>query len=739
MAEFYRLGIALNPGSGTITVNGVDPVQYYEEGTTLNIAVTLDAGWVSIEWFGNSVSLSTATSFSVTMPSFDYRIKGVASGDFAPVDGYGLLFWSEFNDEQDANLLRLEIYKDSYGGLSTEIRTKAVAINFSDNTKKLTDTIVGCSLDFDIIGEPNQYDEFLTGDIRTFNVVLKRAGNIIFYGFLNPDFIEFYDLSGNQVYSFTAIDGLKGFDTFRTNPFVFPGGAFGVRSTGLSAVMGALNQTFVDQKKVNFICDIHEDRMDNTENPFLQFLWPEASIFTDGERTKFVDGVIIYNETTSLTETLESLLKPFLCRVFMWENEFWVIRVPDMYANSMSALRYLSNSDFDDTVVITNDVDVNCKISPKPRIRSGRVYTEFTALLNLGVFENAAKGAAFNASFGNDDWFVGSASSTYAGRYILRAWDYVNAIPSNKPSSVPSGDVALIQFASDTQGENCKIWTTTTTAGLSDPNLSSIYLTTKNTGVGFVIADELANTLSIELEFMVLPVGSSPDNSIENHSIAFQIKIGDYYLRESTTPEVYEFSLTVAQCVFDIPGGNTGVFNFIKITDVVIPTTDFVEVNLYQLICNSGDRHEFALSLRNFKLSIEENEALTLAQLGAKGITTDQYSSVFPDYETNIGDAKTNMSTSAIKLNITDSPVSELWTSNDVTSLPLLGSIVQDLANIYGRTNRIISGTIHNTEMKPYESFVYDGSLWIFINFTWNVHKNTYSFSAFELGLIPTT
>jgi hypothetical protein len=737
MAEFYRLGIALNPGSGTITVNGVAPVQYYEEGTTLNIAVTLDAGWVSIEWFGNSVSLSTATSFSVTMPSFDYRIKGVASGDFAPVDGYGLLFWSEFNDEQDANLLRLEIYKDSYGGLSTEIRTKSVAINFSDNTKKLTDTIVGCSLDFDIIGEPNQYDDFLTGDIRTFNVVLKRSGNIIFYGFLNPDFIEFDDLAGNQVYSFTAIDGLKGFDTFRTNPFVFPGGAFGVRSTGLSAVMGALNQSYVDQKKVNFICDIHEDRMDNTENPFLQFLWPEASIFTDGERTKFIDGVIIYNETTSLTETLESLLKPFLCRVFMWENEFWVIRVPDMYANSMSALRYLSNSDFDDTVVITNDVDVNCKISPKPRIRSGRVYTEFTALLNLGVFENAAKGAAFNASFGNDDWFVGSASSTYAGRYILRAWDYVNAIPSNKPSSVPSGDVALIQFASDTQGENCKIWTTTTTAGLSDPNLSSIYLTTKNTGVGFVIADELANTLSIELEFMVLPFGLSWDNSIENHSIAFQVKIGDYYLRESGTPDVYEFSLTVAQCVFDIP--NIKAPNFIKITDVVIPTTDFVEVNLYQLICNSGDRHEFALSLRNFKLSIEENEALTLAQLGAKGITTDQYSSVFPDYETNIGDAKTNMSTSAIKLNITDSPVSELWTSNDVTSLPLLGSIVQDLANIYGRTNRIISGTIHNTEMKPYQSFVYDGSLWIFINFTWNVHKNTYSFSAFELGLIPTT
>ena len=239
MAEFYRLKIGLNPGSGTITVNGVAPELYYLEGTTLNISVTLDSGWNSIEWFSAGVSLSTSTSFSVTMPARDYSIRGVAPGDFQPVDGYGLLYFSEVPDMYDANVLRLEIYKDGFGGVATEIKCKDLFINFGDvgANSLLTQTVIGSSFDFTIAGQPGDYDEFLTGDLLTYAVVLKRNGNIVFDGFLNPDFIEHDDISGPLLFSFTAIDGIKAFESFRVNPFIFPGGTSGVRDKGLNAIV----------------------------------------------------------------------------------------------------------------------------------------------------------------------------------------------------------------------------------------------------------------------------------------------------------------------------------------------------------------------------------------------------------------------------------------------------------------------------------------------------------------------
>jgi len=222
-----------------------------------------------------------------------------------------------------------------------------------------------------------------------------------------------------------------------------------------------------------------------------------------------------------------------------------------------------------------------------------------------------------------------------------------------------------------------------------------------------------------------------------NHSVAIQVMIGTFYLRLSATPNVYEFTTTPAHCVFACP--NSYTFNKIKITNVVIPTTNTVQVKLFQLILNSGARHQYTVRYKNFKLSIEENEAFTLSQIGAKGVTTVQYSSVYPDYEVYIGDTITNMSTSAIKLDLVKTPVSASWTSKDFTSQPLLGGIVQDLANLYGRPSQILSGTIQKIPIAPYEAFIHKGKYWAFINFVWDMHKNSYEFQAYDLGIIGTT
>jgi len=72
----YRLIFGDYGGTGTILVNGVAPVAYYEEGTNLTISITLDAGFVSVAWFASpnhTTPISTALSFVFVMPSADTK------------------------------------------------------------------------------------------------------------------------------------------------------------------------------------------------------------------------------------------------------------------------------------------------------------------------------------------------------------------------------------------------------------------------------------------------------------------------------------------------------------------------------------------------------------------------------------------------------------------------------------------------------------------------------------------
>jgi hypothetical protein len=741
----YRLALPINAGFGTITVDGGVPDPYYEEGTSLTIAIALNTGFLTVEWFRLGVSISTATSFTFVMPSSDAKLFITASGDAAPVDGFGLKYFTEFLDidgvePATTGLIRIEVLFDGYGGSATELKTQGCSINFGDNTKLLTNIIIGQSLDFTLVNGPDSFTDMLSVGFQDCMVICYKNSVIKFRGFLSPDFIEYEDYSGNQIYNFTAIDGLKALDSIRCEPLVFLAGSSGKRDKAHEALIGCLNQSFVNKRKVNIACDLYEDLMDNYFCVFEQFFYPEAAIYTDGERAKYSDGNVVWNNTLFLSEVIEILLKPFGCRVFLWEDEFYIVRIADMNQATVRLFKFEANSDFDELGSIINDQVIECNdISITPKYRTGRAYTEFTALLNLGVLVQQAEGAIYEAKFSVDDWRKNSSAFiAYPNLYVLKNWDYVKANPIGKPTSIPTGDTARIQYVSDANGEACQIWTTTTTSGTSDINISYILLDSNDAGIGFIVADETANLLSIEFEYAVAVVNpSGVSNTIGNHGVAIEVKIGDYYLRESGTANVYEFSLTANIIEFPVPNINT--FNVVKITNVQILNTDFVQVKLFQLICNGGTRHQFTVRYKNFKLSIEENEAFTLSQLGAKGVTNTQYSSVFPDYEINIGDTITNMSTSAIKLNLAGTPVSESWTSKDYTSQPLLGGIVQDLANLYGRPSQILSGTIQKLPIAPYEAFIHKGKYWAFINFTWDMHMNSYEFQAYDLGEIETT
>jgi hypothetical protein len=730
MAE-YRLKIRLSEGGGVITINGLPPQTFYTAGDLLTIAVTLDPGYNSIEWFRAGVSISTATSFNFTMPESDVSILGVASGAFQPVDGYGLKYYRESRqDKENGACVRLEIYQDGYGGDDSEIEVQSCVLRFGSLGGEILDTIVGSSLDFTLVGTNDQFKEFLVGGNRTWKAVLKVGLDTKFVGFITPDFVTINDQSGPTVQTFTAVDGMKGFDAIRVNPSLFPGS---ITNLAHEALVGSLNQSYVEFRNVNMGCNVHETRMYYVDNLFEQFITPDVAKFNEGELAfTSVNGSVVLNNTVFISETLEALLKPFLCRVFLWDNEFWIVRTGELTKASYNAFKYLPDATLDDEIVISNGTDIECDIN-FPEITARRVFNEFTVNLNLGKLSSQAQGGVFEATFAQDNW----RRDQFSGIWYLLFWEYFRAIGANQVVTSPGmGDIATVQYVSRSGSEGVKIWGTTTTSGVNDPLISGILHDTEDSIPNIEIAEETANKISFQVEFMLESVLSPDPNTFRNHSVGIRIQIGTQFLYriDATT-----FGWTGTPTIMTFQAPNSNVFNSISISNVVVPETGFVKIYLYQLILTSGSRNQYALTYRNLKLTIEENESLTLATISTKAVTDNTYSNVHPDYDTSIGDAESNVSTSAIKLTIANNPVSENWTRDGVESFPLMSIIAQDLANLKGRTNERLIGEVIHTELKPYQSYAYAGDLWAVVAMEWDVYRDVNRVELFNLGSIPTT
>jgi hypothetical protein len=730
MAE-YRLKIRLSEGGGVITINGNPPQTFYTAGDVLAIAVVLDPGYNSIEWFRAGVSISTATSFNFTMPESDVSILGVASGAFQPVDGYGLKYYRESRqDKENGACVRLEIYQDGYGGDDSEIEVQSCVLRFGSLGGDILDTIVGSSLDFTLVGTNDQFKEFLQGGNRTWKAVLKVGLDTKFVGFITPDFVTINDQSGPTVQTFTAVDGMKGFDAIRVNPSLFPGSIINLAH---EALVGSLNQSYVEFRNVNMGCNVHETRMYYVDNLFEQFITPDVAKFNEGELAfTSVNGSVVLNNTVFISETLEALLKPFLCRVFLWDNEFWIVRTGELTKASYNAFKYLPDATLDDEIVISNGTDIECDIN-FPEITARRVFNEFTVNLNLGKLSSQAQGGVFEATFAQDNW----RRDQFSGIWYLLFWEYFRAIGANQVVTSPGmGDIATVQYVSRSGSEGVKIWGTTTTSGVNDPLISGILHDTEDSIPNIEIAEETANKISFQVEFMLESVLSPDPNTFRNHSVGIRIQIGTQFLYriDATT-----FGWTGTPTIMTFQAPNSNVFNSISISNVVVPETGFVKIYLYQLILTSGSRNQYALTYRNLKLTIEENESLTLATISTKAVTDNTYSNVHPDYDTSIGDAESNVSTSAIKLTIANNPVSENWTRDGVESFPLMSIIAQDLANLKGRTNERLIGEVIHTELKPYQSYAYAGDLWAVVAMEWDVYRDVNRVELFNLGSIPTT
>jgi hypothetical protein len=284
----------------------------------------------------------------------------------------------------------------------------------------------------------------------------------------------------------------------------------------------------------------------------------------------------------------------------------------------------------------------------------------------------------------------------------------------------------LIQYNEEFQ--SARIWTSSNQQGLADPFISYMDFNTAFSGIG--VAQETANTLSISFEYMAWPTTTVTATTLNNYRMAFRVKVGSYYLRKINDTQ-FDWTTTETDIVETIPGAT--VFHKYSISGMVVPEDGDVEVRFYQIVCVGGQAHLFSIDWKNLNINIEGNTSLSLAEKAVSAQTIDSFNNEHPEYVTHIGDAETSNSTSAIILTGINE-FSENWGRDESESLPLLDLIVQDLANLKGRRNQRIRGTVERQEIKPYQLIEHNGEKFMVISIKLDTYRNRWECELFQLS-----
>lgn len=740
MAE-YRFTAAFIEGSGTITLDSLTyapSVIWIEEGNVFSIDVIPDSGFVFDRMVINGITNVFVLPHTFTMPDRDTRIKLFATGVPVSVEDYGIKYQSSFCDIEGKNYLLQVLRKDYVGSIFQKLSADIV-FKWGSSGGNEFESIINSSLDFSLVGLRNEFDEILVGDYRDWQVRLLRDNQLFWKGYVNNSLLSKRIVGFEQPIRFTASDGLNGWESVRTVDNFFPG--FGLNMGG--ALVSMVNQTFLEKRNVNFASEIYETRLDRDISAFHQLAIPPNAIYTQGDQPTFLgDGQLVLSTALSIKEAIENLLRPFLCRVFLWQNQFYIISIPEFNKPSYRLFKYDTDGVFDEIENVTLGPDISCGFTDG--IENARpVKTEFTGILELGVLDFNARGGVYEVDFSIQFWEPGSFASPFPGILYLPRWIYVRATPANVVTTYPTGtNDAIIQYVSDNFGESVQIWGTTSSAGLADAAISYIEISQSRTGQDIAIAQELANTISFEIKYLCKLRSSTSPLPTSAQKCGIQFQIGDQYLAYDEMTNVFSWSGTPTVMLFPIP--NVNAWNTVSIVNVVVPTTGDFNIRLYELI-TTGTVDQHTISYKDLSVKIDNNDSFTLSDIVSKFITDEKYSNVDDEYKVKIGDVGTSNSSSAIRIidPLNSNPFTELWSRDGVEQLPLMQILLQEIANVRGKPNpRIILTLLRNGndpfDIKPYQNIEFEGFFYMVNSIEVDFLKDFWKLEIIRLGEIGT-
>lgn len=730
---FWRFG----NGTGELTANGGTPESYYEAGTSLEIETFLVPGFTFDNFnINNGLIIGGTNPYTFNMPAQDIDITINSTGIPVYTDNHGLRYYAEFCDIQ-GNQLELQILEEDYVGASEKRICSNVRYSFGNFGADLLEVRVPSSVSFSLIGTRDEFFELLDGGNRYWKVKILRNSVLFWEGYLSNQFLTVNEVGYQENQRFTAVDGLKSLDAIRAIDSFFTRITSGFEM--METITRAVNQTFDNAREISVGCSIYETRLDRSIGVFDQLLVPDNAVYEDGEVPVYIDynNNVQLNTSLFVGEVLDRLLLPFLCRLFLWKNQFYIVSTPELKKPSYTLFDYDTFGDPDGTTEVSSGTAISCKFTQGQR--TGKpVYTEFTNVLKLGVLDTAARGGIIDYSFGNDDWILLGVTDPYSGRYRLKNWLYKNLIPA-PPSveSYPTGTNAFVQFVSEGY---MQIWGTTDATGIADTSTGYIEIDSYRNKNPIRVSQGIANTLAFKIEFLSKRRGSAYPLIPVDQFCGVMIRVGSNYLEWDGDQT---FSWTLTETVMEFPMLNNNSWNTIDIQPIVIPEDGVVTIRLYQTINNGGVTDGYTVCYRNMTVKIEQNEVFTKQDIRYKFITDDRYSNVYPPIETFIGDVETDNSSSAILLNIPEYnyPHSTTWSIDGIIELTLAEVMLQEVGNLFGvRNPRLIATVLWDDldpiEIEPYQNVMYDGYYWAVLAIELDFQLNTWKIELHQLGVI---
>jgi hypothetical protein len=749
MAEF-TLRIIQKNGTGQISINGVPSssggnpiIAQFESGTAMTVSVVEDGGFT-----GFTIATKGITSFtfgdpdsSFTMPTSDAILFIDFAGTYTPPAPTGDRIKYVFDRTNIKDLagesnteFELVIEEEGYTGVPiTDRKLAGITLVWGKrNTDLIKDWLVPFQMEIGLVANRDtwRYEEFLTGDNRKHRALLKIKGSndVFFEGYISPDVLTAPLQEGDYELSILAVEGFSAMQGTRAIPDRWRSGS---ERIGYQVLGGTLNQTYGSfVRPFNISCALHETRMDDTEDTFAQFVVPDSVLYEDEQDAVFTDGTRIENERLRLIDGLERLTRPFIGRVFLWNNEFWFHRFADLESSTIKYFKYDPDSEYyqDGTVTLNNNLSVECFDNLRASEDLIRAYTEVTVALKLGKLSATARGSQYKCDFSVEHWF----QSSQDGLWRLRRWRYEEAAAFNPQIPIFIGDIAQIYFLGEGDGF-CRIYTTTTTAGTSDTNISFIELMGTQYGENVAIVDENANTISFKVRFSITKNYEAAPSNIQFCYFGMMVKVGTSNWLKKNNDNSFEWANTETLVLFSI-GGSVGLENSIDIQKIPVPATGEVTIRLYQLIITGGTKDRYRLDINDFQFDVEENSALIEKEVAVKAITDSDYSHVYDNIEIKMGDVPTSLSTSAIRLYdpANGDPYTELWSRDDVEELELIQIAAEETMNRIGKRVRKISGfTTHQPD--PRRAQIYDGVKWVVTWLQYDVYTDTWQIEIHEL------
>jgi ribosomal protein S17E len=746
MAEF-TLRIIQRNGTGQISINGIlsssggDPIiAVFETGTAMTVSVIGDPGFTSFTILTKGISdfVYGDPDSTFTMGLSDAILFIDFSGTYTPPPPTGDRVKYVFDRTNIKDLaggsdteFELVIEEDGYTGLPITNRKLAgiTLVWGRRNTDLIRDWLIPFQMEIGLVANRNdwRYDEFLTGDNRKFRALLKikSSSDIFFEGYISPDVLTAPLQDGDYELSILAVEGFSAMQGTRAIPDRWIGTTS--ERVGYKVFGGSLNQTYGSfTRPFNISCALYETRMDDTDDAFAQFVVPDSILYEGEQDAVFTDGVRIENERLRLVDGLQRLVQPFIGRVFLWNNEFWFHRLADLETSNIKYFKY--DPEPDGSVTLSNNYEIECFDNLRASEDLIRAYTEVTVALKLGKLTATARGSQFKCDFSIEHWFIRSTD----GLWQLRRWRYENATPFNPKIPIFTGNTAQIYFLGDGDGF-CRIYTTTTTAGTSDPNLSYIELMGTQYGENVAIVDEGANTVSFKVKFRITKNYEAAPSNIQNTYFGMMIRVGSNNWLKKNNDNSFEWVNTDTSILFNATG-SVGLDYNIDIQKIPVPVTGEVTIRLYQLVITGGTKDQYRLDIDDFQFDVEENDALIEKEVAIKAVTDLNYSHVYEKVDVFMGDVPTSFSTSAIRLNDPGNldPYTELWSRDGVEELQLIQVCAEEIMNRVGKRVRKISGyTTHFPD--PRRAQIYDGVKWIVTWMNYDVYTDTWQIEIHEL------